>query len=158
MIAIMKAKREKTEANIETGQKAREAKSKADLEEMEATDLEESPKEIESKAEHEVPKEEVIVETFGALKERYRYQHIAVWRHGQPKKQTQGNRGSWRKLAAIRRGMTRWAQAQHKGCGHEGPTVEQRQQKKQTRENVQGTRKGWTFEKRHQAKLECKMA
>jgi hypothetical protein len=52
------------------------------LEKTEATDLEANLEEIESKAEHEeVPKEEAIVETFGALKERYGDQHQAVGHH-----------------------------------------------------------------------------
>jgi hypothetical protein len=65
-------------------------------------DLEANPEEIESKAEHEdVPKEEAAVETFGALKERYRDQPLAVRHHSELKKRTQGSGGSWKKLATA---------------------------------------------------------
>jgi hypothetical protein len=50
----------------------------------------------------EVPKEEDT----GALKEWYGDQHLATGRRWQPKKQTQGNVGSWNKLAATHRHCT----------------------------------------------------
>jgi hypothetical protein len=54
-----------------------------------AKDLEANPKETECEVKHEeVPKEEAAVESFGALKEWYRDQHLAVRCHGQPKKWT----------------------------------------------------------------------
>jgi hypothetical protein len=63
--------------------------------------------EIKSEAKHEeVSMEEATVETFEALKERYRDQHLAVRCHGQPKKRTQGNGGSQKKLVAACKGMT----------------------------------------------------
>jgi multidrug resistance efflux pump len=72
------------------------------LGEMEAMDLEANSEEIKSKTEHEeVPKEEAVLETFGALKEWYGDWHLAVRRRSQLKKQTQGNGGSWKKLAVA---------------------------------------------------------
>jgi hypothetical protein len=44
-----------------------------------------------------------------ALKERYGDRHLAIERCRQLKKQTQGDDGSWKKLAAACRGMTHWA-------------------------------------------------
>jgi hypothetical protein len=74
--------------------------------------LEANPEEIESEA---VPKEKAAVETVRALKKRHRDWHLATRRHGQPKKQTQGNGGSQKKLAVVYREMTRYAiPAQHK--------------------------------------------
>jgi hypothetical protein len=79
-------------------------KMEACLGEMKASDLEENSEEIESKLEHEeVPKEEATVEKFGALKEQYRDWHLGVRRRSQPKKRTQGNGGSQKKLNAARR-------------------------------------------------------
>jgi hypothetical protein len=57
VIVMTKANQEN---NTETSHKPREAKSKIDLEEMEAMDLEESP-EVQSEVEHEVPKEEATM-------------------------------------------------------------------------------------------------
>jgi hypothetical protein len=80
----------------------------------------------------EVPKEKATVEIFGALKEWYRDQHLAVRRCGQLKKRTQGNGGSQRKLAAACRRMAhRVIPPQHKehgyqGSGYKGLVVEQR--------------------------------
>jgi hypothetical protein len=85
-------------------------KVEACLGEKEAMDLEVNPEEIESKVEHEeVPKEEATVETFGALKEQYRDRHLAVGRCQQQNKLTQGNGGSWKKLAAACRWLTHHA-------------------------------------------------
>jgi hypothetical protein len=62
---------------------------------------------MKSDAEHkEAPKEETAVETFGALKERYRDWHLAIMHRSQLKKRTQGSGGSRKKLAAASRGMT----------------------------------------------------
>jgi hypothetical protein len=61
--------------------------------------------EIELKARHEVPKEEAAVKIVRELKKRHGYWHIAVRHHGQLKKQTQGDGGSRKKLAAACRGM-----------------------------------------------------
>jgi hypothetical protein len=91
-----------------------------------ATDLESTSEEIESKAEHEeVPKEEATVETLEALKERYRDRHLAIRYHSQLKKQTQGNGGSKKKMATVRGWLTRRAiPAWHKGpsCQGQGNT------------------------------------
>jgi hypothetical protein len=79
--------------------------------------------EIESKLEHqEVPKEEALVETFGALKDWYVDQYLAVECCRQPKKRTQGNGGSQKKLATTHRQMTHRAIPVHcRGHGHKGP-------------------------------------
>jgi hypothetical protein len=75
--------------------------------EVEITDLEENPKEKETQMEQqEVPKEENAVKRVIALKKRYGERHLAVGRPRKPKKQTQGNSGSRKKLAAACRGMT----------------------------------------------------
>jgi hypothetical protein len=105
----------------------------------------------------EVAKEEAVVKTVTALKTRYRDQHLAVMHHGQPKKWTQGNGESQKKLAAAHRGMThRAGVVRHERCGHTGPTVEQRQQKIQTRDSVtRGTSEGQTFGKRRRVQPEC---
>jgi hypothetical protein len=78
---------------------------------------------IEAVAKHqEVPKEEGIVETIGALEDQYGDQHLAVGRHQQPKKQTQGDGGSWKKLAAAQGWLTcGTVPAPHKGCCRQGP-------------------------------------
>jgi hypothetical protein len=96
------------------------------------------------------------VEAFRALKKWHGDQHLDIKWGSQPKKWIQGNGGSQQKLAAAHRQMIRHAGvAQHKGHGHTGLTVEQRQQKKWTRENVaRGTLKRWTFGKRQQRKQE----
>jgi hypothetical protein len=63
--------------------------------------------ETESVAVHEeVPKEEAEVKTVRALKKRYGDQHLAVGRHQQLKKWTQGDGGSRKKLATARGGLT----------------------------------------------------
>jgi hypothetical protein len=79
--------------------------------------LEADPEEIESEAEHaEVPKEEATVENFWALQEQYRDRHLAVRRRGQPKKRTQGNGVSRKKLAVTPGRLTRRAiRARRKG-------------------------------------------
>jgi hypothetical protein len=91
----------------------------------------EATEEIETESEHqEVPKEEAALDTIGVMKERYRDRHLAVRRSGQPKKLTQGNGGSRKKLAAACRGMTRHAGvARRNGRGHTGLKVEQRRRK-----------------------------
>jgi hypothetical protein len=67
----------------------------------------------------EVPKEEAAVQTVRALKRRHGDWHLAVGCSRKPKKQTQGNGGSWRKLAATSRGKTHCAGvAWCKGHGH----------------------------------------
>jgi hypothetical protein len=72
------------------------------------------------------------VETIGALEDRL----LAVGRRWQPKKRTQGDGGSRKKLAAAPRRMTRSAvPAWRKGRGHTGPTVEKRRRKAPERNN-----------------------
>jgi hypothetical protein len=54
----------------------------------EPTDLDANPEEIESVAVHEdVPKEEVVAETFGALKKRHRGVHLAVTCRGMTRRE-----------------------------------------------------------------------
>jgi hypothetical protein len=114
--------------------------------------------EVVSEVEHEeVPKEEAAVKTVGALKKRHLDRHLAIGHRGQPKKQTQGNGGSWKKLAIICRKMTHQAGVTwHKGRGHKGPTVEQRRRKNWTTENfTRGTPKARTFGKKRRVPPEC---
>jgi hypothetical protein len=70
----------------------------------------------------EVPKVESAVETVRALKKRHGDRHLVIRRRGQSKKRTQGNDGSWKKLAAACRGRTHRAiPARCKGHGSQGP-------------------------------------
>jgi hypothetical protein len=98
------------------------------------------PTSLESVTVHEeVPEEEAAVQPVRALKQQHGDQHLAIGCSRKPKKRTQGNGGSQRKLATAGRGMIHHAGvALCKGRGHTGQLVEQRQQKKQTRENLQG--------------------
>jgi hypothetical protein len=114
-------------------------KTKVSLEEMEAAvvvfeecsdkmdtmDFEPSQEKPDTVAEHqEVSKDEVAVEIIGALEDRYGNWHLAVGRCRQPKKWTQGNDVSWKKLAAARRQMTHHAgTARCKDRCHKGPKV-----------------------------------
>jgi hypothetical protein len=77
---------------------------------------------IEFETEHEeVPEEETVVDAFGALKKGYRNRRLAAGRHGKPKKMTQSNGGSRKKLVSARRGMARRVGvARHKGHGRKG--------------------------------------
>jgi hypothetical protein len=99
--------------------------TEACLKGKEATSLE-----VESvMVQEEVPKEEAAVESFGALKKWHRDQCLAIGCHRELKKLTQGDGGSWKKLAITCRGMTHQeGVVQHKGCGHEdeGSMVKQR--------------------------------
>jgi hypothetical protein len=66
--------------------------------------MEANPEEMKSELVHEeVPKEEVMMTIVTALNKWYRDRHLAVRCHGQPKKWTQGNGGSQKKLAAYQR-------------------------------------------------------
>jgi hypothetical protein len=77
---------------------------KACREKMEA--MREACLEVESVAVHEeVPKEEVAVKTVIVLKKRWRDRHLAIRRSGQPKKRTQANDGSRKKLTDACREM-----------------------------------------------------
>jgi hypothetical protein len=74
-----------------------------------------------------IPKEEVAVETIGAPMDW----RLAVRRHGLPKKRTQNDGGSRKKLAATRRRMIRRVvPARRQGRTHKRPTVEKRRLKK----------------------------
>jgi hypothetical protein len=93
----------------------------------EATNLEANREEIEFKAEYEaVPREQVAVQTSGALKKRHGDWHLAVRRRGQPNKRTQGDGESRKKMAAACEMTRRSIPAHRKGRRHKGPTVEQR--------------------------------
>jgi hypothetical protein len=82
----------------------------------------------------EVPKEQAAVETVRELEDLHGGRHLAVGRRRQPKKRTQGDGGSRKMLAAIRRRMTRRAvHARRKGRSYKGPTVEKRRWKKRIR-------------------------
>jgi hypothetical protein len=80
------------------------------------------------------------------MKKQYGDRHLAVG-HRQLRKQTQGDGGSWKKLATACRGMTHRAiPALCKEHGHQGPG----------RNNVaRGNLTGQTFRKRRRAQLEC---
>jgi hypothetical protein len=117
------------------------------LEKTGATDLEANPEEKQTVVQQqEVSKEEPAVKTLRLRKKRYGDRHLAVGRHRQSKKQTQGNGGSLKKLAVAHRRVTRpTGVARRKGHGHRGPTVEQRRRKTQSRDNIEsGTSKGRT--------------
>jgi hypothetical protein len=98
--------------------------------------------EAESEAEHEeVRKKEGAGETFRALKKQHGDSPLAVRRRGQPKKRTQSNAGSRKKLAAACIRMTRRAiPARSKGQGQNNVTS--------------GALKGRTFGKRRRTKPE----
>jgi hypothetical protein len=75
---------------------------KACLEKMETTDLEANPEKIENESEHqEVPNEESAVETIRALEDRYGDWHLAIGCRHQPKKRTQGDGGTRKKLTSY---------------------------------------------------------
>jgi hypothetical protein len=75
----------------------------------------------------EVPNYEATVETIGALEDQYVDRNLAVGRRRQPKKRTQGDGGSRKKLTAAHRRITRRAvPARSKGRSHRGATVEKR--------------------------------
>jgi hypothetical protein len=80
------------------------------------------------------------------MKKWHRDWHLAIGRRQEPKKWTQGNGGPQKKLATACRGMTCHAIcAWHKGHCCQGQGKDKA---------VSRTQKGWTFKKRHQAKLE----
>jgi hypothetical protein len=107
---------------MDTDKEPMEAEIKTGLIEVEGMDVEVNPEEKEVVAEQkEDPKEGAAVETVGALGDRY----LAVGCLQQPKKWTQGNGGSRKKLATARRRMTRCAvSARHKERSHKRLTVE----------------------------------
>jgi hypothetical protein len=72
------------------------------LNKMDITDLETNKEKLEATAEQQVAlKEEAMVKIIGALVDQYGDQQLALWRHQQPKKQTQGSGRSQKKLATI---------------------------------------------------------
>jgi hypothetical protein len=103
--------------------------------------MEANAEEIKYVMEHqEVSTQKAVVEIIRALKERYRHRHLAVGHCQQPKKWTQGDGGSWKKLAAAHRQMTGCAiPARRKGHHHQEPG----------RDNVaRGDPRGQTLERR----------
>jgi hypothetical protein len=67
------------------------------------------------------------VEAVGALEDRYGVGRLAIECCQELKKWTQGDSGSWKKLAAVCRQMTCHAvPAQCKGPSHKGLTVEKK--------------------------------
>jgi hypothetical protein len=117
MIARMDSQIEKMEAAVIVFEEA--------LNKMDVTDLEANAESITSESEHlEVSKEEAAVETTGALEDRYGDRHLAVGRHREPKKWTQGKCGSRKKLAAAhRRVAVHGLPARRKGRGQKGLRV-----------------------------------
>jgi hypothetical protein len=94
-------------------------------------------RQIQKKQSKEIPKDGTAVETVRALKKRYG-DHLAIGRRRQLKKQTQGDGGSRKKLAAAHTEKTRCAvPALCKGHGSQGAPNER------------------TFGKRRQAQPEC---
>jgi hypothetical protein len=78
------------------------------LEKAEAMDLEATPEEMKFVAKYqEVSKDEIAVETIGALKDRCGNRYQVVRRRRQLKKRTQGDGSSRKKLASARRRITR---------------------------------------------------
>jgi hypothetical protein len=126
----------------------KEMKAYRDASEVHSQKMEASPEEMKSVAVHEeVLKEEALVNIVGTLKERYRDQHLTIWRRRQAKKRTQGNGRSRKKFAAFRRGLTCCVvPARHKGQGRQGAGKDH---------IVQDTQKGRTFGKRRQEKPKC---
>jgi hypothetical protein len=95
------------------------------------------------------------VETVRALEDLHGGRHLAVGRRHQPKKRTQGDGKSRKKLAAVRWRMTRRAvHARRKGRSYKGPTVEKRRCRKRTSDYaVRGIPKGRTFEEKWRTQL-----
>jgi hypothetical protein len=108
--------------------------------------MEANPEELKSVAEYEeVPKEEAALKSLRALKNWHEDWHLAVGRHGQLKKRTQGDGGFRKKLSAACRGMTPHAiPAWHQGHSRQRPGKDS---------VVQGTQKGQMFRKRRRAQL-----
>jgi hypothetical protein len=84
--------------------------------------------------------EETEVETIRTLLDRYGVLHLAIGPHRQWKKRTQGDGGSWKKLADYCRRMTwRAIPSWCKGRGYKGPTVKKRRRKDPECNNGIGT-------------------
>lgn len=66
-----------------------------------------NPEEMKSVTKHQlVPKEEATVEITGALQDQYGVWRLTVRHRKWPKKWTQGNGGSWQKVAAAHGWLT----------------------------------------------------
>jgi hypothetical protein len=99
---------------------------------------------------HEVvSKEEAAAKTVRALKEQYGDWHLATGHSQQLRKRTQGDGGSWKKLATTYRGMTSHAMT----FLHHARNMVIRDHAKDN--VVHGTHKGWIFGKRHWVQQEC---
>jgi hypothetical protein len=100
-----------------------EAKIKPDSEEINAKESEANHGKTEVTAEHQdVPNEETMAETTGALEDQFGEWHLAIGRCQQLKKWIQGDGGSRQKLATSCRWFTRCAiPALRKGHGRRGP-------------------------------------
>jgi hypothetical protein len=69
---------------------------------MDTKDLMANQEKSEAVAEQQdLPQEEGAVKTIGALEDRYGDRHLAARRRRQPKKRTQGDGGSQKKLVAA---------------------------------------------------------
>jgi hypothetical protein len=100
MMARMGSQLEKMEAAVDVFEEG--------LNKMDTTDLEANREKSEAVAEQQdAHKEEAMVKPIGALVDRYGDQHLAVGRRHQLKKRTQGDSGSWQKLAAAQGRLTR---------------------------------------------------
>jgi hypothetical protein len=83
--------------------------------------MEANPGELQSIVVYQkVPKEVATVETVTALKKRHRDGNLAVGSRQRPKKRTQGNGGSRKKLAARRRTTRLAGMAYRKEHGRQG--------------------------------------
>jgi hypothetical protein len=99
----------------------------------------------------EVFKEEAAVKHVRALRKWHGDQNLAMRCRGQPKKQTQVDGGSWKKLAAACRGMTlRAIPARHKGHCCQGKGCTKNPEKMDIREETSGDtgRHHWNKEPR----------
>jgi hypothetical protein len=117
ILAGLMTKMNAIQGRIETKIGAKQGKADAWLEEMktrrkettacqEATkaylEREPTPVKTASVAAHtEESNKEDVTDTVGALKDQYGDRHLAVGHRRQPKKRTQGDGGSWQKLAAA---------------------------------------------------------
>jgi hypothetical protein len=80
--------------------------------------------------------EEMKVETMGTLEDRYGDHRLALRRRGRPKKRSQGDGGSQKKLAVVRDRLTdRDIPALRKELIHKGPGKDNRQRHQRKRPN-----------------------
>jgi hypothetical protein len=138
----MNARQERTIAKMDASLEEMKVRRRETTVYLEATEayLESKEPTPEVAEYQEIRKEEATVDSVGALEEWDGDRHLAVGRCRQPKKRTQGDGGSRRKLAATRRRMTRQAvPEQCKGYGRQRPGKN---------DAVHKTPKRRTFEKR----------